>query len=265
MNEGPPAWALSTLDEVGPVFATFDKQDSGCVSFGLMIGGVRRLLKVGVTDRARASLARAVALHNVVAHPAIVPVVGHQVARAGTAVLYPWVSGDLLYSVDRKAASSAHARFRRLAVLSILDALDTVFDAHLCLAEAGFVSSDWYDGRLLYDFQTSVIRIIDLDEFRQGPFRVPGKRAYGSSRFMAPEEWLHGGRIDQRTSVYHLARTANLLLDQGDYTGRFRGGAGLLRVVLRGQQSDPAHRHQTVADFVAHWHHARSDAGPGAG
>src|SRR3546814_10938396 len=52
------------------------------------------------------------------------------------------------------------------------------------------------------------MRLIDLDEYRPGPFTVESDRLPGSTPYMAPEELVHGARVDERTTVFHLGRTA---------------------------------------------------------
>ncbi len=61
------------LDRLGTVFRTFDEQDSGCVSYGLLADGRRWFVKTATTPEGLSSLRRAVALHHSVSHPAVVP------------------------------------------------------------------------------------------------------------------------------------------------------------------------------------------------
>lgn len=81
------------------------------------------------------------------------------------------------------------------------------------IAAAGWVPVDLYDGCFLYDFATSTMRLIDLDEYRPGPFVLDSDRLSGSRRYMAPEEYVRGALIDQRTGVHALGRTLHELLD----------------------------------------------------
>ena len=75
------------------------------------------------------------------------------------ALVYEWVPGEVLndarYTREQRRhdPTHPHVRFRSLPVERILAALDTVFDAHLLLAERGFVASDFYDGCIIYDFK----------------------------------------------------------------------------------------------------------------
>ena len=75
------------------------------------------------------------------------------------ALVYEWVRGEVLndprYTREQRRHNPTHphVRFRSLPIDRILGALDTVFDAHLLLAERGFVASDFYDGCIIYDFK----------------------------------------------------------------------------------------------------------------
>lgn len=53
---------------------------------------------------------------------------------------------------------------------------------------------------------------MDLDTYRRGPHRNDMGRMFGSSRFMAPEQFSLGAPIDSRTTAYVMARTALVLL-----------------------------------------------------
>lgn len=64
-----------------------------------------------------------------------------------------------------------------------------------------------YDGCLLYDFTTKRLAVFDLDHYRQGPYENTVGRVFGSTRFMAPEEFERGRVIDERTTVFALARS----------------------------------------------------------
>lgn len=77
----------------------------------------------------------------------------------------------------------------------VLAALESIFDAHLAVADAGFVAVDLYDGCFIYDFVARRMRLCDLDEYRPGPFVVDADRLPGSLRFMAPEEFERGAAI----------------------------------------------------------------------
>ncbi|MGW2523180.1 serine/threonine protein kinase [Streptomyces sp. NPDC001617] len=243
------------LRAVGEVFRSFRDQDSGCVSYGVRLPcGERWFVKEATTDRAQESLRRAWAFHRVVRHPVIVPQLRRIAVRGGgrTAVVMPWCEGEILHRAD------ARARFRALSVPRVLHALDRILDAHLAVEAAGQVAVDLYDGALLYDFEAHRLHLIDLDEYRPGPFVVAEDRLPGSRRFMAPEEWRRGAVVDVRTTVYVLSRVVRLLLDRGDEERGWRGTAAQWAVVERGTRAEPGERYAGVGELVAAWRSAVS-------
>jgi serine/threonine-protein kinase len=126
----------------------------------------------------------------------------------------------------------------------------SILDAHLAVAAAGFVAVDLYDGCFLYDFDDQVMHLIDLDEYRPGPFRLEADRLPGSRRYMAPEEFHRGSVIDERTTVFNLGRTlANLL----DCPGGWRGSPAQLAVIESATRASPCDRIPTVAALTKSW------------
>jgi hypothetical protein len=249
------------LAELGNTFAVFDQQDSGCVSYGVDAGEGRRLfVKTSTTAAAAASLRGALRLHAAVRHPAMVaPVATHRLGRGHLALVYPWHEGRVLYPTTargpagRTDPNGALVAFRALPVGRVQDALATILDAHEDVARAGFVAVDLYDGCFLYDFDAHRMHLIDLDEYRPGPFTVDEDRLPGSSRYMAPEEWRRGATIDERTTVHVLGRTLRLLLDAGDDENAWRGSDAQLAVVGRSTEAEPDRRFPTVAALRRAW------------
>jgi hypothetical protein len=255
-------------ERCGEVFVSFESQDSGCVSYGVDAGPRRWFLKAPATDIARERLASVLEFHRSVRHAVIVRPV-EVVEVDGVPVLrFPWVDGETLYHATtnrsgpdvRNGPDAPHARFRRLPVDQIIWAIDAVFSAHVEIAREGFVAIDLYDGCLHYDFERRRMRLIDLDEYRPGPVRVPGSLLPGSTRFRSPEELVPGGLVDSRSTVYALGRVAQVLLDEGDDEGRWRGSAELAEVAARATATDPADRYGTVAELAGAWRAAASIA-----
>ena len=145
------------------------------------------------------------------------------------------------------------SRFRALAVPEVLRAVERVVAAHVAVEAAGFVAVDLYDGSLLHDFAGRTLRLVDLDEYRPGPFVLDADRLPGSTRIMAPEQAVRGSTIDTRTTVFMLGRLTRLLLDAGDDEDGWRGGTARLDVVRRATEPDPGRRFPTVAGFAAAW------------
>jgi serine/threonine-protein kinase len=260
------------LHAVGVVFAEFGRQtqDSGNRSYGVRIGAERYFVKTAghpgdpepvLSHAARVALLRnAVRLHATCRHPILPPI--HQVIESpfGPLLVYPWVDGELLGvpRARRTDPQSAFQRFRRLPTATICRCLDAIFDLHAALARAGWIAVDFYDGCLLYDFAAERIAVIDLDMYHAGPFQNDMGRMFGSTRFMAPEEFELGARIDERTNVFTMGRTALNFLSDGTLEEHlFRGSQALFRVVARACHPDRAQRFDSLAAFYRAWQAAR--------
>ena len=251
------------LREVGEVFRVFGHQDSGTTSYGVLVDGRRWFVKPSDDPSIVESLRRALHLNTRVRHPALPRLHNSFLVPGGLALVYEWVPGEVLndprLTSQQRVSDPAHphVRFRGLPVGRIIDVLDTIFDVHLLLAESGFVASDFYDGCIIYDFEGSRTFLCDLDEYRDGPFVLDMDRAYGSRRFMAPEEFRRGATIDQVTNVFNLGRAAAVLL--GDGTGSLDAWSGtkeMREVVERAASSERARRYQSVSELVEAWRDA---------
>ena len=192
------AWSTVADLDLSQAFAIFDEQDSGCVSYGIARGGRRLFVKTARTARGRESLRRAARFHQSIRHPAIVHPLAVTDTPNGPQLTYPWCEGTVLNrAAVRGSDRSALERFQGLPVDEVVPAVSTILDAHLSVAGAGFVAVDLYDGCFLYDFVAGEMRLIDLDEYRPGPFTLEADRLPGSQRYMAPEE-LHEARPSTR-------------------------------------------------------------------
>jgi serine/threonine-protein kinase len=261
------------LRSVGTVFAEFGArtQDSGNLSYGVELAGRRYFVKTAgspndprpVLDHpARVALLRnAVRLYESCPHPLLPRL--HRVIESpsGPLLVYQWLEGELLGvpRARRDDPESAFQRFRSLPAATIRRRLDAVFDLHDALARVGWIAVDFYDGCLIYEFASGTLGVVDLDHYRAGPFRNEMGRMFGSERFMAPEEFELGARIDERTNVFVLGRTALVFLSDGTLApGAFRGPRALFEVVVKACDPDPARRFGSVGLFCRAWHAAGS-------
>ncbi len=242
----------------GHIFATFDHhtQDSGNISYGVEIGGERYFVKTpGLIDDDKPYLdhaARVETLRNAARlarscdHPALPTLRQVIESPSGPMLFYDWVEGELV--------RSALQQVRRLPVSEIVDLLNEVYDLHVELAKRGWIANDFYDGSMIYDFHRRQLHAIDLDTYNRGPFTNDMGRMFGSTRFMAPEEFQLGATIDQRTTVFTLGRTAAVLLsDNSLHRNPFRAGDPQYDTMLQACQQNPNARFQTVAQFRDAW------------
>ena len=256
------------LRSVGRVFAEFGEltQDSGNVSYGVQIGAERYFIKTaGRPDDPRCFLnhaARVALLRNAVrlsesCHHHTLPRLFRVVeSPSGPLLVYQWLDGELVGTprARRDDPESAFQRFRRLPAATIQGRLDAVFDLHYELAAAGWIAVDFYDGSLIYDFKSGGLGIVDLDNYRDGPFHNEMGRLFGSTRFMAPEEFELGALIDQRTNVFVMGRTALVFLSDGTLNAdAFRGTRDLFEVVARACEPERLSRYDSMAAFYSAW------------
>ncbi len=247
------------LASVGEIFARFGPatQDSGNLSFGVEVDGQRFFVKstdpnaavyLDFADRV-ALLRNAIELRRRCAHALLPALLNVIESPSGPLLVYQWVNGELLRAVPGDA-HSAHERFRQLPATEKLPALDGLFELHVHLADLGYVAADFYDGCLIYDFDAGALHVVDLDHYQSGPLRNEMGRMFGSSRFMAPEEFELGAQIDERTTVFNLGRAAAIFASDS-------GSDALAAVIARACQEDARNRFPSVAAFNTAWLDAR--------
>ena len=126
-------------------------------------------------------------------HPAIIPLRDVVHCDDGTVLLFPKVTGVRL---DRKLAIAD----RIIAIGQAIEALSAVCDANYTVV-------DWYTENMLFDPVSKKLHIFDWEVCRKGrSFILDKNRNFGSARLMAPEEFLKGNTIDERTLIYNMGR-----------------------------------------------------------
>jgi serine/threonine protein kinase len=258
----------SYLASIGSLFAVFgaNTQDSGNISYGVSIEGERYFVKTAGRpddpapflqhpDRVRL-LRNAVRLRRHCSHPALPSL--HRVIEspAGPLLVYEWVEGELIgaHRGTRDDPASAFQRFRRLPVPEIVQALDIIYELHDELARSGWIAGDFYDGCMIYDFDAQALHLVDLDSYHDSPCTNQMGRMFGSTRFMAPEEFELGALIDERTTVFTMGRTAAVFLSDGTLERLpFRGSDPLYNVMLRACRPERGERFGSVGAFYTAW------------
>jgi serine/threonine protein kinase, bacterial len=257
------------LSHIGAVFVTFDArtQDSGNISYGVEANGRRWFVKTAGDpadptpflphDQRVALLRNAQRLALSVADTAALPALqGVTESAWGPMLVYGWAPGELVGTPAARRADpeSPLQRFRRLPPDLLTAAIDTILDVHLKLCAAGWVACDFYDGSVIYDFAAQRTWLIDLDSYRQGAFTNDMGRMFGSTRFMAPEEFQRGARIDERTTVFTLGRAISVFLGDGELNRPgFRGSEAQYAAMTTACRYGPADRFQSVAELARAW------------
>lgn len=253
------------LSQCGRLFERFDRrtQDSGNVSWGIDIGNSRYFVKspgapdseafLGWEDRVY-WLRNAEKLARTFHHP-LLPLLYNRVESPhGPLLIYEWVPGELVGvpGEQRSSPGSSSRRFISLPLPRLIAALDQVFHFHVELCNAGWVANDFYDGSMIYDFATHRLGLIDLDLYREAPFANNMGRMFGSSRFMAPEEFRAGAHIDERTTIFNMGRCIQVFVGEREHCDP------LLQVADRACRTSPAERTSSMAAFYEDWQSAVS-------
>jgi serine/threonine-protein kinase len=262
-QEEPAAFLRATAT----VFATFDQQDSGNVSFGVRVGPEAFFVKTAGAPAASAPLplaARVALLHNAariageLPDPALPRLLNCFDSTNGPILVYEWFPGELV-GVPRRERSnpgSAFARFTALPLPTICRSLSTIFRVHAKLAQRGWIASDFYDGCVMYDFVTHDLRLVDLDHYRQGAFTNDMGRMFGSTRFMAPEEHALGSQINELTTVFNMGRCITVFLREPSPQLQSPATSAILRVEEKACQENPSRRYNSMADLLHAWQKA---------
>lgn len=238
--------------------------DGGCffVKTAATLGSAPAGAPIPYLDHAgRVRLLRnAVELARSCRHPCLARLRNVVESPLGPALVYDYAPGDLVgTSPDRRTdPRSAYQRFAHLPPDELLSHFDSIIGVHEQLAGAGWVASDLYDESLIIDFGTGRLTLVDLDSYQRGAGVNTMGRMFGSTRYMAPEEFQFGAPIDERTTVYNLGRLVwhfgSRLTEQAD---QFCGSDAARTVVRQATNSEREHRFATVARFAKAWQQTR--------
>ena len=193
-------------------------------------------------------------------HPALPALLNVIESPMGPALVYEAACGDPIRvpSEQRGDPTSSYQRLAHLPASALFGLFDTLIDVHVALAAAGWVAGDLYDGCLIVDFRVPSLSVIDLDSYRRGPTINDMGRMFGSTRFMAPEEFELGAQIDERTTVFTLGRIVwHFATRLTEDPAEFCGTAGLANVIQKACEPFPADRHASVADLASAWNGVR--------
>lgn len=243
-----------------------DRLDSRSTVLGVEVGGRRAIVKHATDPEAIGWLHSAVRFHTAVRHPAIPTIVHGATTGDGFAIVEEWAPGEILVDgydrtvLGRDDPESAYQRFLARPPDELAAAVDQIIDAHVAVADAGFVAVDLYDGCVLYDFPTGRVHLVDLDHYRPGPYVLEVDRQIGSTSVMAPEELVRGATIDERATVFTLGRFAQVYLgcarNGPGSRNDFRGTDTQYAVTVAACRPEPADRIPTVRDLRDAWSQA---------
>lgn len=170
-------------------------------------------------------------------HPAIVPLRQMVNCADGVLLIYERVKGESLATQDIRM------RFGALPLAERATAVLVVAEALAAVCGAGFMIVDWYEGNMIYDFDARQIWLFDWELCREDDsFLLQMDSNYGSSKLMAPEEFIRGSRLDQSTIVFNLGRYTLLTLPEL--------AEPIASTLARATYPARSERYSTVREFV---------------
>lgn len=209
------------LRPYGTAFRIIDATGSGCLCIGMQKGSRKYFLKIAGADTIYAEvspdesvkiLKKAVGLYEELAHPNLIRLIEHFPHENLYVAVFDWAEGECLFDfwnfekyTLEKSAIRPGVRFHTLSARKKLQCAEVLFSFLEKTAEKGYVAIDFYDGSIMYDFDTDHTMICDIDFFRKMPaYNDMGEKLFGTKRLKSPEEYILGAKLDERTNVFTL-------------------------------------------------------------
>ena len=255
------AFDLSFLRQWGKVFRVFDQQDSGNLCFGLEDGARRYFVKFagarpvrykGEPERAVELLKQSGRVYRDLAHPVLLPLLWEGPVEGGYALLFPWTE-----AICMGKQYPSRERFLALPLDTKLGIYREVLAFHSHVAKRGYVSVDFYDGCVLFEEATGRTLLCDVDAYHRLPFFNPVGRMWGSTRFMAPEEFEKGAAIDESTMVHTLGAFAfELFAPEGRELAQWPLSPAAWACAKKAASPKREDRFSDVASYIRGWEDA---------
>ena len=259
---------FSFLGKYGKLFKVFDDQDSGNICFGVQGENGKLFVKYAGAPTVRANvdekeavdrMKETVQIYNDLAHPNLTRLIKSEEIGGGFACVFNWTNAECM----GRQYPETREKFMQMAVETKLRVLDDIFSFHLHVINRGYVAVDFYDGCIMYDFESGKTLICDIELYTKMPCKNTMGRMYGSSRFMSPEEFKLGEPIDELTNVYTMGAAAFELFC-GERCRSFEKWAldkSLYDIAKKAVSDERSMRHRTLEEFVNEWNKARAQIG----
>lgn len=209
------------LKRYGTAFWAVDETGSGCVCIGMQkedkkcfckIAGVNTLEADVSPDESVRILKQAVTIYRDLENPNLIKLVEDYEYETFYVAVFDWSDGECLFDhwnfekyQTNPFLKSPKQRFFELPPEKKLKCADVLFSFLQSVNEKCYVAVDFYDGSIMYDFEKDVTIICDIDFFRKTPVENDlGENWFGTKRLKAPEEYVKGSMIDERTNVFTL-------------------------------------------------------------
>jgi serine/threonine-protein kinase len=254
---------MSFISNYGKVFKVFDKQDSGCICFGvhskdkrlfIKFAGAKTIRYKGTKDNAILVLKSACKVYMDLRHRNLVSFINGVDIKNGYLAIFEWTDAECMGK-----QYECRYKFFELSLIDRIHIFEDILEFHRFVSEQGYVAIDFYDGSIMFDFSSKRTIICDIDCYSKMPYINSMGRMWGSSRFMSPEEFKKGSLLDEVTNVFLMGATAFALLgDASDKTlQKWNAGKELFAVAEKAVSKDRENRYQSINEFIIAWTNAR--------
>ena len=186
-------------------------------------------------------------------------------------VVYEYAHGECLFDHwnfnkyrDNNIIETPAYRFKKLSLEKRLNVIEKLFIFFENVIDSKYVTVDFYDSSIIYNFENDEVAFCDIDLFRKMPATNDlGEEYFGTKRLKAPEENELGAIIDERTNEFTLgAIIFDMLSEVKNNEDRYKLGMfipnsiddfefseNLYNVLLKATNYDRNERYQTIKEF----------------
>lgn len=265
---------FSWISQYGEVFCVFDQNDSGNISFGVDNGqgkvfikfaGAKTINSGTSVEKAIQHLKESVSVYQDLKHPYLLEYLDSYAINGGFATVFKWFGGESLQGCFRDYSQTDSDKlfdqgrmFWTLPVHKKLDLYLKILEFHVFTAKRGYIAIDFYDGSIIYDYDTDEMKICDIDYYSRMPYINKMGRMWGSSRFISPEETEQGARIDEITNVFTMGAVAfgmfGGVLDRS--YEKWRLNRKTYQVALKAVDPARKDRYSSLSEYMKDWKEA---------
>jgi len=245
------------VQDLGEIFEKYLNQDSGNRSYSVKTQTGRKWIKILDSEKTPLpDIQNLIRFYNNLANELIPGNWELYTLTDGIVIIHDWVPGSVLYSpdADRNAPESAYQRFMRLPFREKVMAYNRILEFFVELENLDIIVEDFYDGCIIYDFDNKKPYLCDLDHIHSGEYPLTKDRQYGSTRFMAPEEFEKGSIIDKRTNVYTMGAAGFVLLNSNRREkSDWNRSEILFKILYKATSQEKNNRFQSINEMHKTW------------
>jgi serine/threonine protein kinase len=278
---------FSFLNRFGEVFCVFDQNDSGNINFGvkkqngeklfIKVAGAQTMNSFRTPEETVNALKQSIKIYEDLRDELLIDLVTYGSHGKLFFLVFRWATGECLfdhwnfeYYRENPQILSPREKFKQLRLDKKTKVANQILTFMEHVERKGYVAVDFYDGSLMYNFETDELTICDIDFFQKRPvMNNIGEDYWGTKHMKAPEEYQLHASIDSRTNVFtigalffHIFSTYDRETIRKIYTDKqfiqtsiegWELTSNLYNIALKAVQFSPEDRYQTVHEFKETW------------